>query len=288
MLNSANLRLLPCVALTAILVACGRSNTAPAHARHYDVKGIIRGAAPDRSSVDVEHEDIPRFMPSMTMTISVHEPKEIANVRTGDAISFRMVVTDNDLYLENVKKIDATQVRLSVHTPTPTPAATSTRLQEGDALPNFALTDQHGGRVTNQTFLEHPLILTFVFTRCPVPNFCPRMSGNFAELQKAIQSGQIPNTHLMSITLDPAFDTPAILQQYADHLGADPAIWTFATGDVDRIIEAFSIYRQTEAGTLSHGLATALIDPRGKISRIWRGNSWTPDEVIGAAKTLTH
>jgi len=249
---------------------------------------MIRGMAPDRTSVDVEHEDIPHFMPSMTMTISVHEPKEISNLRTGDAISFRMIVTDNDLYLEQVKKIDANQVRLPAHTPTPTPATSSTRLREGDDLPNFALTDQRGGRVTNATFRGHPLLLTFIFTRCPVPNFCPRMSGNFAELQKAIQEWQLRDSHLLSITLDPAFDTPAILQQYADHLGADAAIWTFATGNVDPIVEAFSIYRQTEAGTLSHGLATALIDPSGKISKIWRGNAWMPEEVVEATKQVTN
>jgi protein SCO1/2 len=224
----------------------------------------------------------------MTMTFSVHDPKEIASVRTGDAISFRMVVTDQDLFLDHVKKIAADDVRLAAHTPRPTSASNpDNRLREGDQLPPFVLMGQNGERLTKETFQGQSLILTFIFTRCPVPNFCPRMSNNFADLQKAIQNGEISNVHLLSISLDPAFDTPYILKQYAEYHGADPNIWTFATGEVDGLIGAFSIYRQNEGGTITHGLATALVDGDGKVVKIWRGNGWTPAEVIDASRSLT-
>ena len=94
---------------------------------------------------------------------------------------------------------------------------------------------------------------------------------------------------MLSITLDPDFDTPAILKAYGEHLSFDPAVWTFATGsakEIDSLAEAFSVYRKTEGGTLSHGLATALIDRDGSIRRIWRGNAWTPEEVLAELKTL--
>ena len=111
------------------------------------------------------------------------------------------------------------------------------------------------------------------------------MSKNFAELQDAIKNGdgRLAQTRLLSISFDPEFDTPQALRSYADHEQADRKIWTFATGEkskIDDLTHAFSVYVQSEAGTISHGLATALIGEDGKIARIWRGNGWTPSEVI--------
>ena len=271
------------LALGIMVAGCERSATPDfePNTRHYNVRGIIRGVAPDASSVDVEHEDIPGFMPSMTMPFSARSPKDIAGLRAGDAIAFRMVVTDKDLFLDQVRKIPANEVHLPARTPPPTPIATaSTRLKEGDDFPSFNLTNQKGERITNENFRGQPVVITFIFTRCAVPNFCPRMSGNFAELQKAVEEHQIPNARLLSISLDPTYDTPQILRDYGDHLGANPDVWTFATGDVEALLQAFSVYRQTEGGTISHGLATALVNGDGKIEKIWRGNAWAPAEVI--------
>ena len=111
------------------------------------------------------------------------------------------------------------------------------------------------------------------------------MSNNFEERQKTIKQGRgtLGKTRLLSITLDPDYDTPEVLSDYAAFHHADRQIWTFATGqerEIDALTRAFSVYRQTEGGTISHGLATALIDKNGKIDKIWRGNSWTPTEVI--------
>ena len=152
-------------------------------------------------------------------------------------------------------------------------------------MPAFKLIDQSGHRISLDTFRGQPFVLTFVFTRCAVPNFCPRMSNNFEELQAAIKSGSgaLATTRLLSITLDPKYDTPNILSDYAAFHHADPKIWAFATGDekdVDSLTSAFSVYREREGGTIVHGLATALINSSGEIDRIWRGNAWTPAEVI--------
>jgi protein SCO1/2 len=153
-------------------------------------------------------------------------------------------------------------------------------------MPPFALTDQNGERITLETLRGHPFVLTFIFTRCPIPNFCPLMSKNFTELQGAIKngSGTLAQTRLLSISFDPDFDTPQILKSYAEHEQADRKIWAFATGEksqIDNLTRAFSVYVQAEAGTISHGLATALIGEDGKIARIWRGNGWRPSEVLG-------
>jgi protein SCO1/2 len=111
------------------------------------------------------------------------------------------------------------------------------------------------------------------------------MSNNFEELQTAIKtgSGAVGKARLLSITLDPDYDTPKVLSDYAEYHHADAQIWTLATGggkEIESLTRAFSVYRQTEGGTISHGLATALVDKNGKIDKIWRGNSWTPAEVI--------
>ena len=101
-------------------------------------------------------------------------------------------------------------------------------------------------------------------------------------------SDSLAKTQLLSVTLDPAYDTPKVLSDYAAFHHADPKIWTFATGDeknIDSLTRAFSVYRQTEGGAISHGLATALIDRNGTVERIWRGNAWTPTEVTQALKT---
>jgi protein SCO1 len=286
MRNSGALKLVALLYIAAAMAAC-RPASEPQNdsARHYETRGIIRGLAPDHRTVDVEHEDIRGFMPSMTMPLSTRDPKEIVDQKIGNAISFRLNVTDEEVWIDKVEKISASEV----HLPSPTPSAArsaqpSPRLREGDQMPQFDLTDQAGRRVTLENFRGEPFVLTFVFTRCPIPTFCPRMSRNFSELQQAIKSSKnISDTRLLSITLDPAFDTPEVLSKYAQFQNAEPRIWTFATGapsQIDKLTSAFSVYVQPEGGTISHGLATALIGPQGKIIKLWRGNSWTPAEVL--------
>lgn len=275
-----------CAALA--LIGCGRSTNSDERADRYDTRGIVRGFSPDHSAIEIQHEDIPGLMPSMTMPFRARDPKQIADLKTGDAISFRLAFTNKDFWIENVKKIRREDVHVEEPKGMP-PVSTERngRLKEGDKIPVFNLTNQNGERISLDTFRGQPFVLTFVFTRCAVPNFCPRMSNNFEELQEAIKAGTgtLAATRLLSVTLDPGYDTPKVLTDYATFHHADPKIWTFATGDVkeiDSLTSAFSVYRQTEGGTISHGLATALIKSDGTVERIWRGNAWRPAEVTEA------
>ncbi len=264
------------------LVACGRQQDETANARVFETRGIVRGFSPNRETIEIEHENIRGFMPQMTMPFSARDQKQIAQLAMGDAISFQLHVSAKDAWIDNLKQIRREDVALA-QTVAP-PAKKFERLREGDSLPSFSLTNQNGEQIAPENFRGHPFVLTFIFTRCPLPSFCPRMSQNFFALQEANAGA-----HLLSITLDPAFDTPQVLKQYSDYLHADPATWNFATGDsseIDRIAQAFSVYREIEGGTISHGLATALIDSQGKIVQIWRGNSWKTTEVIDAIASL--
>lgn len=278
-----------------ILTACHRSAQTKENngIRQYQARGIIRGFAPDRKTIEIEHEDIPGFMPSMTMPFSVPEPKDIATLAMGDAISFRLSITNQDSWVDQIKKINAGDVQLPAPTATPGIRSSTTvvRLREGDILPLFELTNQRNEHISLETFRGRPLVLTFIFTRCPLPNFCPLMSKNFADLQQAIKNGSGPlsGTRLLSISFDPEYDTPPILKSLAEHEQAEPGIWTFATGEkteIDDLTHEFSVYLEREGGTISHGLATALIDRGGTIRKIWRGNGWTPNEIIEEIKRL--
>jgi protein SCO1 len=288
------LSLLFLVSLIALAIAgCDHATKRAETENHYDTRGVVRGFSPDRSTIEIQHENIPGFMPSMTMPFVARDPKEIADLKIGDAISFRIAVTKKDFWIENVKKIRREDVNVAEPKRTsPVSAEHDVRLKEGDEMPAFSVTNQNGERISLDTFRGQPLVLTFVFTRCPVPNFCPRVSNNFEQLQAAIKtgSGALANTRLLSITLDPDYDTPKILSDYAGFHHADPQIWTFATGDekdIDSLTRAFSVYRQAEGGTISHGLATALINRNGTVERIWRGNAWTPAEVTEAIQAET-
>jgi protein SCO1/2 len=286
-------KILLCGCMALALLGCGRSTSSDESADHYDTRGVVRGFSPNRSTIEIQHENIPGFMPSMMMPFVARNPKQIADLKTGDAISFGMAVTQKDFWIENVKKIRRDEV--NVAEPKQTLSVSTERdahLKEGDEMPAFSLTNQNAERVSFDTFRGQPFVLTFVFTRCPVPNFCPRMSNNFEELQAAIKAsgGTLATTRLLSITLDPDYDTPKVLNDYAAFHHADSKIWSFATSDekeIDSLTRAFSVYRQNEGGTISHGLATALINPNGTVERIWRGNAWTSAEVIEAIRSET-
>lgn len=271
--------------LVMALFGCGRAADSEKNTQHYETRGIVRGISPDRKTLEIQHENIPDFMPSMTMPFLVGDQKEVAGLKLGDSISFRLTVTPKDFWIDQVRRVGREEVNVSEPEAQRTSDNQARRLKEGDAMPEFSLTDQDGKSVTLETFRGQPLVLTFIFTRCAVPTFCPRMTSNFSDLQKLIkaENGAVAKTRLLSITLDPAFDTPEILEQYGAHSNQDPNIWRLAGGnpkEVDALTQAFSVYRQTEGGTLSHGLATALVDSAGKIVKIWRGNAWTPAEII--------
>ena len=284
MRNAAGRRAAFVLCLGLASFGCGRDEKSGADARHYEVRGIVRGFSPGRQTIEIEHEDVPGFMPSMTMPFIVRDAEARAALRPGDAISFRLHVTEQDSWIDQIQKIDAGSVRLPSPKPE-TPRSSATRLREGDALPGFELVDQDGKKITNETFRGHPLVLTFIFTRCPIPNYCPLMSKNFAELQRAIKEGPAPlnQTQLLSISFDPDFDSAQVLKDYAAGEGADTSYWRFATGgqsEIEKLTRGFSVLVQPEGGTISHSLATALIDKEGRIKKIWRGNGWKPGEAV--------
>ena len=281
------------LAIVALLhtAGCGDSSKSP-QTKEFTVRGIVRGISPDQRTLDIQHEAIPNYMPEMTMPFVLKESGAARELKIGDAISFRFLVDDKEAFVDRITKISPEQVQVAAPAPIAANTGPSTpRLKAGNELPPFRLTNENGEAITAEAFRGRPVVVTFIFTRCPVPNFCPLMNKNFAVLQDAIRgsSGQLAQTRLLSISIDPEFDTPAVLKEHAQSDGADAAIWSFATGakaDIDQLTHSFSVRVQPEGGTLSHGLATALVDANGRIVEIWGGNGWKPEEVVSRIESL--
>ena len=282
------------VALALLLGAAACSpkpdaDDAVAAKQRYEVRGVVQGISADGNEVTIEHEAIPDFMPSMTMPFTVRNRDELRGFKVGDGIAFRFIVTDSDAWITHLRPADAGKLALPENTPAAA-ANRAPRLREGDRLPEFRLTDQNNRPITREDLAGKSTLLTFVFSRCPLPNFCPLMQQNFAEVQKRL-SGDPARAHLrlLSISFDPE-DTPARLALYASHYEADPALWLHAGGSAaqtEPLTQAFSVYIQAEGGSYSHGLCTALVRPDGTIAKIWRGNAWDVSEVLEAIHQLT-
>src|SRR5262245_61345801 len=141
-------KILLCGWAALALLGCGRSTNSDEGADHYDTRGVVRGFSPERATIEVQHENNPGFMPSMTMPFVTRDPEEIADLKTGDAISFRMAVTQKDFWIENVKKIRREDVNVTEpKRSTPVATENEARVKEGDAMPRFSLTSQNGERI---------------------------------------------------------------------------------------------------------------------------------------------
>lgn len=278
-------------------VSCGRSAQAPetkssgatTSARSnqvFEVKGVIKELKPDGKTVEIRHEAVTNYMPAMVMPFEAKEPKELAGLKAGDEIKFRMTVTDDDVWIDQIQK-------LSNPNPNQLPSKAGVfhfsrdvePLQIGDPLPEYHFTNELGQAVSTTQFKGDAVGITFIFTRCPLPNFCPKMSSNFEHVQKKLleMTNGPSNWHLLTISFDPEFDTPEILKAYAQRFSADEKHWDFLTGDISEISTMSDQFGQMfwkDEGALNHNLRTVVIDASGRVQKIFQGNNWTPEEMV--------
>lgn len=264
------------------------------------VRGVVKELKPDGKTVVVDHEEIPNFMAKMTMPFKVKDTNQLANLGTNDQIHFRFNVAEYESWIDQVTKTGAAAA------PVADPNRKSFRLvrevevlKAGNALPDYPFTNQRGEAFRTAQFKGQALAITFIFTRCPVPDFCPRMSLRFADTDKRLRA--LPNAptnyHLLSLSFDVDYDTPVVLLNYANRVkaqhSADLSRWTFATGkliDIDDITERFGLIfpRDSEKPVFNHNLRTVVIDAAGKVQKVFIGNDWKADalaeEMVKAAK----
>ena len=248
----------------------------------FDVTGIIRGHLDDGQIV-IQHDEIPGYMPAMTMAFALTNQREGAQLKIGDRVRFRFRVGEEKSSAESFTVTGRETPPVEVKGA----ASKSSRLRAGDAVPDFALLTENDQPLTATAFRGKATVVTFIFTRCPVPEYCPAMALRFGQMQKAILADPklAARARLLSITLDPEFDRPEILKAYGQAVGANPAVWSFATGSKNAIAaltKSFAVYNERNGVTLDHTLCTALIGSDGRVVEIWRGNGWQVEEIVAA------
>jgi protein SCO1 len=262
----------------SLAISCSRGSD---EGRRYELHGQILAVRPERNEVVIKHEDIKGFMPGMTMPFTVNDPSLLAGKQPGDLVTATLVVGEVQAHLSTL-----TTTGHATPTAAAPPPPPDIR-QPGETLADAQLVDQDGSPKALSSFRGHRVAMTFIYTRCPVPDFCPLMDKHFATIQKTIASTpSLADVRLVTVTLDPAFDTPKILRAHANRVGADLARWTLLSGDpktVNQFETQFGIYVEENASGSSniiHNLRTAVIDSQGRLVKIHTGNDWTPAELI--------
>jgi protein SCO1/2 len=278
------MRTIIALAVIGLAAACGREPAIPT----YELTGQILVVKPETNEVLVKHEDIKGFMPAMTMPYMVKDAALITDKAAGDLITATLHVAPDGPYLSAIVKTGSAPVPEDARTTIPA-AAGVTLLKVGDTVPDWPVNDQ-GKDIVFSDFRGSALAITFIYTRCPLPNFCPLIDRRFAEVQTiaAADPALKGKTRLLSISFDPLFDRAEALKAHAEKLGADPLVWRFAVANeevVDRLAAQFgiNIIREKDQ-TITHNLRTAIVDPSGRITAILDNNSWSADELVSGLK----
>lgn len=278
--------LLLALPLLVFLAGCSDAGT-------YEIKGRVAGFSTDPRTVIVEHEHVPGYMPAMTMPFDATSAEAVAALQRGDAIRFTLHVRRDSAWIDAIEQLpdDAVAAHPAGDAPPPPDGSNGDPTGEdllaaGDALPAFRLVDQQGDTLRAADFEGQALALTFIYTRCPLPTYCPLMSERFRQIQGEIEERFDGHVRLLSISFDPDHDTPAVLQDYARRYDADPRLWHVATGTpatIDRLTRRFGVFvRQQDGpeGAFMHNLTTAVIGPSGHVRRIWHGDDWRTEDVL--------
>lgn len=275
-------RLVATALFVTALASCSPAAPPPT-ADRYPIAGQLLGVQLDTGQVVLKHGEVVGYMGAMTMPFPVADRTSIRDRRPGDLVKATLVVEPTRYYLEDVTLVGTA----------PLPAAATARpvaegvhiLGPGDPVPATALTDHTGQPIQLTSWTGNAGVVTFVYTRCPLPDFCPLMDQRFAEIQKtaagdAALKGRV---RLLSVSFDPDVDTPAVLAAHAARVGAGPS-WRFATAPadtVDRFAATFGVNVIREADrTITHNLRTAVIGPDGTVAAAYSGNAWTAAALV--------
>jgi protein SCO1/2 len=242
-------------------------------------KGTVMELKPDGWTVVIQHETISNYMAAMTMPFKVKAPVELAGLHRGDEISFQLRVTESESWVERITKIGMVSLP-PIQTPDRSPAN-----QPNHPLLDYKFTNELGHAVSLNDFRGQALAITFFYTRCPIPEYCPRLSKNFQVAQQKLESlpGAPANWHLLSISFDPEFDSPPLLKAYGNSYQYDPKHWSFLTGPADKIGELArqsDVSYQLDAGTFNHNFRTLIIDANGHLQMVFPTGGDLSDQIV--------
>ncbi len=293
-MSKTTLRIATFSALCTLMLgsACGpRRNP---NEKRYDLKGKVVAVDKSDRTATIAHEDIKGYMPAMTMPFKIKSDADLEMLKSGDQVTGTLVVDDLSSWVEISAIVEGpTDVSQTVDVPgEPKP---------GTEVPDFGLVNQDGKRIHLAQYRGQALALTFIYTRCPMPDQCTLMSDNFAAIDRELQKQPdlYAKTHLLTISFDPEYDSPKVLRSYgAAHTGlySDESFhhWEFASGSPDEVkglAQFFGLryFHDTASGQdqVIHSLRTVVIGPDGKLFKLYRGNEWKPAEIVGDLQSLS-
>ncbi|MGH9500126.1 MAG: SCO family protein [Terriglobales bacterium] len=277
------------VAVLALsLTACGPSSRT---AKRYQLTGkVVTIDRPDLSVV-INADAVPGFMAAMAMPYKVKTPDQLTSLTPGDSVAATIVVQNNDYWLESI--------RVTQHSTAPPGPASGLHLpSSGEMVPNFELVNQNNKRIFLDQYRGKVLLVTFIYTRCPFPDYCPRVTAQFAEVNRRLQADSALNskTHLLSISFDPQHDTPEVLREYGFRWteSKQPSVfnhWEFAVPPAAQLIKMadfFGVTYNEDSGVINHSLSTAVIGSDGRIFSWYHGNGWQASDLVKDAAQAVH
>ena len=277
------------VVLAAALVTAAACSSA----KTYEMRGQILGINRDKMEILVKHDEIKGLMPAMTMPWKVRTANLLDNLGPGDLITSEIEVDNNQGVVTRITKLGTAKPDV----PAPaSPAKPGVKyLMPGDEVPNQVFVDQEGReRDFNAIRANRPIAITFIYTKCPIPTFCPAMDRQFAEAQALIKEKDLETrVALLSVSFDPKNDTPPVLKAHGQKLGFDPRMWTFVTGEreaIDRFATGMlvTLVRGEAANPdeIGHTLRTTIVGRDGRIVKSYSGADWTPQDLVAELERL--
>jgi len=271
--------------LLTVSVGCNRT-------KRYPLQGEVIAKNPATSEITVNHGDIPGFMAAMVMPYRVKDPAVIQELQPGDKIAAEVVVGGDrsGYWLEDVRITDESGRGQAK------PLAAPHMLALGDRVPDFALVNQDGHKIHLSDFAGKALLVTFIYTRCPMPNFCPRLSSQFAHIHNELKKNpeDYGKTHLLTISFDPKYDTAVVLRKYGlAYLDGDEsgfAHWDFASTNptyLGLLAQAFGLEYEQQDNQISHSMSIVLIAPDGTVAKFW-STDWTWTELMENLQHAAH
>lgn len=253
--------------------------------RRFELTGSIVSVDQERQQVTIRHDEIPGYMEPMTMPFRVKDSRMMVALAPGRSVVADLVVAGKESWIENIV------VGTAAGMPSmPSRIEGATEPVPGEPAPDFALTDQNGAPATLGRFRGKAIALTFIYTRCPLPDFCPLMTNNFAAVDDALarDASLASRAQLLSISIDPEYDSPAVLREYARQFAARDngrvsENWAFLTGtgeSVRKTAQSYGLAYEPDRDQIIHSLRTAIIGSDGTLIKVYRGNEWVPEEVV--------
>lgn len=258
--------------------ACSARVDPASRAERYELTGRVVAIDEASGRVTVAHKAVPGYMDAMTMEFAVEPRSDVSTLAMGDRLRATLVVAGDRSWIENLERLDGEAAGFEVEG--------GREPEIGAVLPAFELVDSNGHSFGPQRFAGRPTLLTFIYTRCPLPDYCERMTSNFEAVALELKAAGDNAPALLVISIDPDYDSPEVLREYARKRVSQQSPvdrWTFATGSTESIRDIASfcgLSYETRSGQIVHSLRTIVISPDGRVAAILRGNSWTAEEAV--------